>query len=85
MCSRLQVCLEEMPQHVKTFQSFQNMDEYGNVMVPTEKMDELKRRCAAPPAQRHLCLLLTETSGPVTREPLFCLRSLQVHWSQGVC
>lgn len=40
----LQVCLEEMPQHIKTFQSFQNMDEYGNMMVPTDKMDELKRR-----------------------------------------
>nr|XP_033499149.1 nesprin-2 [Epinephelus lanceolatus] len=40
----LKVCLEDMPQHVKTFQSFQNLDEYGNVMVPTDKMDELKRR-----------------------------------------
>lgn len=40
----LQVCLEEMPQHVKTFQSFQNVDEYGNLMVPTDKMDEIKRR-----------------------------------------
>lgn len=33
-----------MPQHVKTFQSFQNVDEYGNMMVPTDKMDEVKRR-----------------------------------------
>ncbi|XP_028293927.1 nesprin-2 [Gouania willdenowi] len=40
----LRVCLEEMPQQLKTFQSFQNMDEYGNVMVPTDKMEELKRR-----------------------------------------
>lgn len=40
----VQVCLEEMPQQVKTFQSFQNMDEYGNMMVPTDKMDEIKRR-----------------------------------------
>ncbi|RVE56937.1 hypothetical protein OJAV_G00211230 [Oryzias javanicus] len=40
----LRVCLEEMPQQMKTFQSFKNMDEYGNMMVPSEKMDELKRR-----------------------------------------
>ncbi|XP_068456286.1 nesprin-2 [Clinocottus analis] len=40
----LKVCLEEMPQHVKTFQSFQNLDECGNLMVPADKMDELKRR-----------------------------------------
>ncbi|CAJ1074541.1 LOW QUALITY PROTEIN: nesprin-2 [Xyrichtys novacula] len=40
----LKVCLEEMPQHTKTFQSFQNLDEYGNMMVPIDKMDELKRR-----------------------------------------
>ncbi|CAG5866901.1 unnamed protein product [Menidia menidia] len=40
----LKVCLEEMPQQMRTFQSFQNMDEYGNLMVPTDKMDELKRR-----------------------------------------
>nr|XP_029131758.1 nesprin-2 [Labrus bergylta] len=40
----LKVCLEEMPQQLKTFQSFQNLDEYGNMMVPTDKMDELKRR-----------------------------------------
>ncbi|XP_075344165.1 uncharacterized protein LOC142402517 [Odontesthes bonariensis] len=40
----LKVCLEEMPQQLRTFQSFHNMDEYGNLMVPTDKMDELKRR-----------------------------------------
>ncbi|KAM3595037.1 uncharacterized protein V6R79_017444 [Siganus canaliculatus] len=40
----LKVCLEEMPRHLKTFQSFQNLDEYGNMMVPSDKMDELKRR-----------------------------------------
>ncbi|KAF3845083.1 hypothetical protein F7725_008246 [Dissostichus mawsoni] len=40
----LKVCLEEMPQQVKTFQSFQNLDEYANMMVPSDKMDELKRR-----------------------------------------
>lgn len=44
----VQVCLEEMPQHVKTFQSFQNMDEFGNMMVPTDKMDEIKRRWECP-------------------------------------
>ncbi|XP_056282750.1 nesprin-2-like [Pseudoliparis swirei] len=40
----LKVCLEEMPQQLKTFQSFQNLDECGNLMVPADKMDELKRR-----------------------------------------
>lgn len=40
----LKVCLEEMPQHLKTFQSFQNADHYGNMMVPSDKLDELKRR-----------------------------------------
>ncbi|XP_062253434.1 nesprin-2a [Platichthys flesus] len=40
----LKVCLEEMPQQLKTFQSFQNLDEYGNMMVPADKIDELKRR-----------------------------------------
>ncbi|XP_047193763.1 nesprin-2a [Scophthalmus maximus] len=40
----LKVCLEEMPQQVKTFQSFQNLDEYGNMVVPADKMEELKRR-----------------------------------------
>ncbi|KAG7509989.1 nesprin-2-like [Solea senegalensis] len=40
----LKVCLEEMPQQLKTFQSFQNLDEFGNVIVPTDKIDELKRR-----------------------------------------
>ncbi|GLD47572.1 nesprin-2 [Lates japonicus] len=40
----LKVCLEEMPQQVKTFQSFQNLDEDGNMTVPTDKMEELKRR-----------------------------------------
>lgn len=43
-CCVLQVCLEEMPQQVKTFQAFQNQDEYGNMLVPSDKMDELKRR-----------------------------------------
>ncbi|TNM95723.1 hypothetical protein fugu_016806 [Takifugu bimaculatus] len=40
----LKVCLEEMPQHLKTFQSFQNTDHDGNMMVPSNKLDELKRR-----------------------------------------
>ncbi|KAF7200972.1 nesprin-2-like [Nothobranchius furzeri] len=40
----LRVCLEEMPQQLKTFQSFQNTDVYGNMVVPTDKMDELKKR-----------------------------------------
>ena len=33
-----------MPKQVKIFQSFQNLDEYGNPVIPTDKMDELKRR-----------------------------------------
>ncbi|XP_061531422.1 uncharacterized protein syne2b isoform X2 [Phycodurus eques] len=41
---QLKVCLEEMPQQVKTFQAFQNQDEDGNMLVPTEKMEDLKRR-----------------------------------------
>ncbi|KAJ0063237.1 hypothetical protein NL108_015023, partial [Boleophthalmus pectinirostris] len=40
----LRVSLEEMPQQMKTFQAFQNQDEYGNLLVPIDKMDELKRR-----------------------------------------
>ncbi|XP_055361732.1 nesprin-2-like isoform X2 [Betta splendens] len=40
----LKVCLEEMPQQFKTFQSFQNLDEFANMIVPIDKMDELKRR-----------------------------------------
>ncbi|XP_068608266.1 nesprin-2-like [Brachionichthys hirsutus] len=40
----LKICLEEMPQHLKAFQSFQNLDEFGNMLVPADKMDELKRR-----------------------------------------
>ncbi|XP_051942676.1 nesprin-2 [Hippocampus zosterae] len=44
---QLQVRLEEMPQQVTTFQAFPNEDEYGNLLVPTEKMEELKRRFTA--------------------------------------
>lgn len=40
----LKVCLEEMPQQMKTLQSFQNTDLYGNAAVPADKLDELKRR-----------------------------------------
>ncbi|XP_062851798.1 nesprin-2 [Trichomycterus rosablanca] len=40
----LKSCLEETPQHMKTFQIFQNMDEFGEMMVPTDKLDEIKRR-----------------------------------------
>ncbi|XP_077477537.1 uncharacterized protein syne2b [Stigmatopora argus] len=41
---QLKVCLEDMPQQMKTFQAFQNEDEYGNLLVPVEKMEDLKRR-----------------------------------------
>ncbi|MCJ8731015.1 hypothetical protein PDJAM_G00191160 [Pangasius djambal] len=37
-------CLEEMPRHMKTFQIFQNTDEYGEMVVPTDKLEEIKRR-----------------------------------------
>lgn len=40
----VQSCLEEMPHHMKTFQIFQNMDEYGEMVVPTDKLEEIKRR-----------------------------------------
>ncbi|KAF7647688.1 hypothetical protein LDENG_00168300, partial [Lucifuga dentata] len=40
----LKVCLEEMPQQVKVFHAFQNVDEYGNMMIPTDKIEEMKRR-----------------------------------------
>ncbi|KAM7376415.1 hypothetical protein PAMP_006150 [Pampus punctatissimus] len=40
----LKVCLAEMSQQMKTYQAFQNLDEYGNMLVPSDKMDELKRR-----------------------------------------
>ncbi|KAM4541257.1 nesprin-2-like [Fundulus diaphanus] len=40
----LKICLEEMPQQLKIFQSFPNLDEFGNMMVPSDKIDELKRR-----------------------------------------
>ncbi|CAL8298101.1 unnamed protein product [Arctogadus glacialis] len=40
----LNACLEEMPQQVRNFQMFQNVDESGNLLVPTDKLDEMKRR-----------------------------------------
>ncbi|XP_061890524.1 nesprin-2a [Entelurus aequoreus] len=41
---QLKVCQEEMPQQLKTFQAFLNQDVYGNMLVPAEKIEELKRR-----------------------------------------
>ncbi|XP_077395395.1 uncharacterized protein syne2b isoform X3 [Festucalex cinctus] len=41
---QLKVCLEEMPHQLKTFQAFPNQDEDGNLLVPIEKMEDLKRR-----------------------------------------
>ncbi|KAM9477484.1 nesprin-2-like [Clarias gariepinus] len=38
------LCLEEMPRHVKTFQIFQNTSDYGDMMVPSDKLEEIKRR-----------------------------------------
>ncbi|KAJ3613146.1 hypothetical protein NHX12_019398, partial [Muraenolepis orangiensis] len=40
----LNACLEEMPQQMRNFQTFQNVDESGNLLVPTDKLEELKRR-----------------------------------------
>ena len=33
-----------MPQQLKTFQKFQNSDEYGAMVVPSDKLEEIKRR-----------------------------------------
>ena len=33
-----------MPQQLKTFQKFQNSDEYGAMVVPSDKLEEMKRR-----------------------------------------
>ncbi|XP_042565729.1 nesprin-2-like [Clupea harengus] len=41
---QLKACLEEMPRHLKMFQMFQNMDEYGGELVPSDKLEEMKRR-----------------------------------------
>ncbi|CAL8274015.1 unnamed protein product [Merluccius merluccius] len=40
----LNACLEEMPQQVRAFQMFQNVDESGNLLVPDDKLEEMKRR-----------------------------------------
>jgi len=40
----LQVCLEEMSHHIKRFNMFQNTNEFGETLVPTDKMEEMKRR-----------------------------------------
>ncbi|KAL2098631.1 hypothetical protein ACEWY4_005111 [Coilia grayii] len=41
---QLKTCMEEMPRYMKTFQTFQNMDEYGGELVPSDKVEEMKRR-----------------------------------------
>ncbi|KTF78168.1 hypothetical protein cypCar_00022230 [Cyprinus carpio] len=40
----LKVCLEEMPHHIKRFNMFQNTNEFGEALVPADKMEEMKRR-----------------------------------------
>ncbi|KAG9336609.1 hypothetical protein JZ751_002956 [Albula glossodonta] len=40
----LKTSMEEMSHQLKTFNSFLNMDEYGAILVPTDKMEEIKRR-----------------------------------------
>uniref|UniRef100_A0A9J8ACA9 Calponin-homology (CH) domain-containing protein n=1 Tax=Cyprinus carpio carpio TaxID=630221 RepID=A0A9J8ACA9_CYPCA len=40
----LKVCLEEMPHHIKRFNMFQNTNEFGETLVPADKMEEMKRR-----------------------------------------
>ncbi|TRY90471.1 hypothetical protein DNTS_015631 [Danionella cerebrum] len=40
----LKVCLEEMAHHVKKFNTFQNTNDFGETLVPVDKMEEIKRR-----------------------------------------
>ncbi|KAJ7990956.1 hypothetical protein DPEC_G00292250 [Dallia pectoralis] len=40
----LKTCLDEMPQHMKIFQKFQNVGEHGAILVPADKLEEIKRR-----------------------------------------
>ncbi|XP_074540850.1 nesprin-2a [Halichoeres trimaculatus] len=40
----LKTLIKEMSHHVNTLHTYKNMDESGNVIVPLEKFDEVKRR-----------------------------------------
>ena len=41
--------MEQMGLHLRTFNSFMNVDEYHAILVPTDKMDEIKRRLVQIP------------------------------------
>ncbi|XP_061157984.1 nesprin-2 isoform X10 [Syngnathus typhle] len=41
---QLKVCLQEISQQMSTFQAFQKQQEYGTMLVPIEKIEDLKRR-----------------------------------------
>lgn len=43
-CFFLQTLIKEMTHHVSILDTFRNMDDTGNVVVPLEKFDEIKRR-----------------------------------------
>ncbi|KPP74990.1 Nesprin-2-like [Scleropages formosus] len=40
----LKTSMEAMGAHLRTFQTFNNMDECGAILVPTDKLEEIKRR-----------------------------------------
>ncbi|XP_049597294.1 plectin-like isoform X2 [Syngnathus scovelli] len=41
---QLKVCLQEISQQMSTFQAIQKQQEYGTMLVPFEKIEDLKRR-----------------------------------------
>lgn len=43
-CFILQTLIKEMSHHVNILDTYRNMDDSGNVVVPLEKFDEIKRR-----------------------------------------
>lgn len=40
----VQTLIKEMSHHVNILDTYHNMDDSGNVVVPLEKFDEIKRR-----------------------------------------
>lgn len=40
----LQTFIKEMSHHVNVLDTYRNMDDSGNVVVPLERFDEIKRR-----------------------------------------
>jgi len=45
VCCFLQTLIKEMSHFVNILDTFHNMDDLGNVLVPLVKFDEIKRRC----------------------------------------